>query len=340
MSGSRPPSPSPNSPPTNTTHSPDSTTSRAYRLADPASNILIEEQRQESQIPVSSPPAASEQPYSTTPTVLPTTARSWLPVVPVKIPSLPMDSNLRVRSFASNIFARTSLHLKAILLTGAHYLVLFATFGTAYFQYRLYGYQGRDSSGTIGTIIRNPTNLWLENVGHMKWCWKTYSYMSVGTLPLIFPMLSVAGLPVCSVTRMIAALALLSGVVNLVMSALYRGNIRTLEREYTTYMWVEASSENWSLSINKKFWVFLCLPMLWFFIYFTLLTASIASPFWEIVTIVERQHGAGQGACFSAQLKFIGYGISLALSVSLAHLVFAVFMFWSLNCRSVEQSRV
>ncbi|KAF5346846.1 hypothetical protein D9756_010625 [Leucocoprinus leucothites] len=68
MSGSRPPSPSPNSPPTNTTHSPDSTTSRTYRLAEPTyrlteptSNILIEEQRQESKTPVASNPTPSDQ---------------------------------------------------------------------------------------------------------------------------------------------------------------------------------------------------------------------------------------------------------------------------------------
>ncbi|KAF5345644.1 hypothetical protein D9756_011237 [Leucocoprinus leucothites] len=253
MSGSRPLSPSPNFPPANKAHSPDSTTSRLCRLADPASSILVEEQRQESQTPGTSAPVASEQRYSTTPPVLPTTPRSRHSVLPVEIPCSPMDPNLNVRSSASNICCRISIRLKAILLTGVHCLVLVATLGMAYFQYRLYRYRRGDSSGTIDTFARNPTNLWLENVGHMKWCWKTYSYMSVGTLPLIFPMFAAAGLPAYSVTRMIAALALLSGVVNLVMSALYRGNIRALEKEYAIHMWVEASSENWSLSINKNF---------------------------------------------------------------------------------------
>lgn len=59
MSGSRPPSPSPNSP-TNIGPSPDSTTSRTYRYTESTSNIPIEEHQQQTQQPAASTSATSQ----------------------------------------------------------------------------------------------------------------------------------------------------------------------------------------------------------------------------------------------------------------------------------------
>lgn len=77
MSGSLPPSPSPNPPPTNISLPPASTNSRTYRITENTSNIPIEEHRQ----------LASEQPVASTSTTSPSQTSHQTPQSGIKRPA-------------------------------------------------------------------------------------------------------------------------------------------------------------------------------------------------------------------------------------------------------------
>ncbi|KAJ3556166.1 hypothetical protein NP233_g12042 [Leucocoprinus birnbaumii] len=196
------------------------------------------------------------------------------------------------------------------------------TFGIVYWLYVTYRYKS--------SITRSSADSWSENVKHMSWCWKTYMYISAGTLPLLFPMLAAAGLPTCSVTRILVTSALLSGIITLVLSALYRACSETLCEDCTMMLWLQASDQTWSSSKNKKFWFFLCLPTVWFLVYFTLLVTSVASPFWESISALHWGQPSADGQtelCVPAKLVVFGSLILLTIFVASAHLIFATIMF-------------
>lgn len=77
MSGSLPPSSSPNPLPTNISHSPTSTNSRTYRITENTSNIPIEEHRQ----------LALEQPVASTSTTSPSQTSHQTPQSGIKRPA-------------------------------------------------------------------------------------------------------------------------------------------------------------------------------------------------------------------------------------------------------------
>lgn len=244
---------------------------------------------------------------------------------------MPQNPDIHTRPFLRNIIYRTVDYIRAFPSEAGHHFVFSASLGLAYVHHQVYRYGHSASEGTSLGLSDNPTDLWLENLGHMKWCWKTYSHISLGTLPLMFPMFASTGLPVCSTSRLIVTLALLSGISSLLLCSLYRADIRVLMKERAATLWVEASGRKWSQS-NRSFWMFLCLPTLWFLLYFLLLVTSIAFPLWEIISVPSTAK-----ICSTRKLKVFGYSFLVVLLTSVAHLAFATFALWVFSHRATQR---
>ncbi|KAF9451115.1 hypothetical protein P691DRAFT_808775 [Macrolepiota fuliginosa MF-IS2] len=214
-----------------------------------------------------------------------------------------------------DVFVRTARHPLVLLFWLMEIIILVFMLGIPYWKYR--AHQRQQPAFALPLTGQTRSN---AGFGTIKQNWEAYSLITAGTLPVMFPSLSISNLPACSAANFVATTALLCGIISLATCEIYKSHFKIVREEDLAEYRGEVPGESWFKSRHRKFWCFISLPTVWFVFWFALLFTSIILSLWERIT------GDDTESCRAEKLHTFKYITLATLLIALFHFTFVFSM--------------
>jgi len=212
-------------------------------------------------------------------------------------------------------------------------LTTIMSLGVPYWYYRYYRLQKvhdilkPEDVSKIAKTAYSHEERWKTVVKRLELQWKAGYALSSGTLPIIFPMLTIFPTARCTWASLLATVALLSGLACLVITILYQNHLDTFQQTAITQTWYTTSRRSWIQCTTQRFWVFLSLPVIWLLNSVCTLTATIILSIWEQTSVAPDE-------CLEGHLRVFRATSLTIVGMALAHLAFFGFIISSIRVPS------